>query len=323
MPTDNPTYQQALKYHAREDRRHDSRLPLQAGVTGSAGLKVTTNGAGLQVSVAAGDAWIQGSHAGVVRQGLYSTRLDAAEVWTATAAHATLPRIDSLVLRIRDTEPAPATAGDGANSGVIELLTGTATAGATLANRNGFPTLPASSLLLADLLVPATFAGPFVNATHIRDRRPFSAGNRAYASSTAANPTFPLVGAFGTVFAERLEVGASSSSAGNALLMVTAVVPIQAGAAGVNVVHTLRPVVNGALVGIPYEWQAYANNAVGGVAWSQIVAAPVGSNVFGIGYYASSATGVIRSSTHGTTMYIEEIVSPDTVAFVGGPNSGA
>jgi hypothetical protein len=171
MPTDSPWGQQALTYHAREDRRMLDRLPIQPGVVAAGDFKVTPVSA-LTVAAAAGDAWVGGSHSGVVRQGLYPVGAGAAENVTATAAHATLPRIDQVVLRVRDTVPAPAAAGDAENTGQIEIVTGTATAGATLDNRTGAAALPASSLLLADLLVPAAFTGPFVAGTHIRDRRP-------------------------------------------------------------------------------------------------------------------------------------------------------
>jgi hypothetical protein len=175
MPTETPWGQQAVVYHAREDRRMLDRLPIQAGVTGPNELRVTPV-SGLTLSVDAGDAWVAGSHSGVVRQGLYPVGAPTAEQVVVGTAHASLPRIDQVVLRVRDTVPAPAASGDAENTGKLEVVAGTATSGATLDNRTGAAALPASSLRLADILVPAGFTGPFVQNTHIRDRRPFAHG---------------------------------------------------------------------------------------------------------------------------------------------------
>ncbi len=184
MPTETPWAQQAITYHAREDRRAMSRLPVQPGVVNSGDFKVTP-GSGLGLNIAAGDAWVAGSHAGVVRQGLYPVALASADTATVGAAHATLPRIDQVVLRVRDAAPAPAAGGDAENSGKIEVVAGTATSGATLDNRTGAAALPVSSLRLADILVPAAFTGPFVQNTHIRDRRAWALGARTFKQSGA------------------------------------------------------------------------------------------------------------------------------------------
>jgi len=75
-----------------------------------------------------------------------------------TAAHATLPRIDRVAIRLRD-----AFHGEAANDVSFQILTGTATAGATLANLNGAAAVPGSHLLLANILIPAA-ATTIVNA---------------------------------------------------------------------------------------------------------------------------------------------------------------
>lgn len=192
MATDSPLYEQALTYHAREDRRQFDRLPIQPGVVNSGDFKITPV-SGLVLQAAAGDAWIAGSHAGVSRQGLYSAGLGAAEGGiTVTTANATNPRIDQVILRMRDVSPAPATAGDAENSGKLEVVAGTATAGATLDNRTGAAALPASCIRLADILVPAAFAGPFVQNTHIRDRRPWAFGANFRNVDTTANVSLTL-----------------------------------------------------------------------------------------------------------------------------------
>lgn len=130
-------------------------------------LEVTTNSSGLQLSVALGNAWVQGDTRST--QGLYFCHVPTANVVTLEAAHGTHPRIDAVILQVADADAA-----GGSTNWSVTYEKGTATAGATLSNLTGAPTIPDSALILAYVLVPATFAGPFVNATHILDRRFFA-----------------------------------------------------------------------------------------------------------------------------------------------------
>ena len=82
-----------------------------------------------------------------------------------TAAHASLPRLDQVVLRVYENTHD----GSGLNTARIETVDGTATAGATLANRNGAAALPASSIRLADVLIAA--ASSSIPSGNISDRR--------------------------------------------------------------------------------------------------------------------------------------------------------
>lgn len=149
--------------------------PLQEGAKGAADLKVAP-GAALSVDVPAGVCFVQGDS--IFDQGLYRCALDATINSAAfaggaiPAAHATLPRIDQIIARVYDQD----VDGSGQRLWRPEVLAGTATAGATLDNRTGATALPATAMRLCDLLTPAAFAGPYVQATHIRDRRPFARG---------------------------------------------------------------------------------------------------------------------------------------------------
>lgn len=149
--------------------------PLGEGVLGYSDMLVTTSGAGLAVSVAAGTGYVRGDNS--TDQGLYRVRNDAAKdsssfvLGGVGTADATNPRIDQVIARIYDD----AADASGQRAFQLEILPGTATAGATLDNRTGAANLPSNAMLVADILVPAAFTGPFVNATHIRDRRTFSA----------------------------------------------------------------------------------------------------------------------------------------------------
>jgi hypothetical protein len=65
----------------------------------------------------------------------------------------------------------------------LEVLTGTATSGATLANRTGAAALPNDCLRLADLLIPAL--STTISNTQIRDRRPWARGAHTFIQRVA------------------------------------------------------------------------------------------------------------------------------------------
>lgn len=164
---------------------------IQEGVLDTGGYKVTA-GAGMTVSVAAstGDgAVVRGDSIAV--QGLYYVPPHtAAIVETITASHATLPRLDKVILEVLDATH------DGGASNVARtrVLTGTATSGTTLDNGNdgahGAPALPASAMLLADVLVPGASAS--ILAANIRDRRPWARGAYRLIVRNSANYTRSL-----------------------------------------------------------------------------------------------------------------------------------
>lgn len=135
------------------------------GIAGaSTDLKATTASSGLTLNVPAGRAFVKGDDR--TTQGTYFVYNDTTRQVTASTAHATLPRIDRVILRVYDADVS------GANTNwAIEITAGTPTSGATLSNLNGAASVPNGALLLANLLVPAAFAGPFVDATHLQDRR--------------------------------------------------------------------------------------------------------------------------------------------------------
>lgn len=147
-------------------------------------LKVTDGaGADLKVDVAGGQGFVRGDTG--FRNGLYLVVNDAAiaNAVTLDASHATLPRIDQVVLRVNDTDDlASAT-----DIPAIEKVTGVPTSGATLDNRNGATALPDNCLRLADVLVPA--AATSLLAANIRDRRPWCRGIFWQAERTAGNLT--------------------------------------------------------------------------------------------------------------------------------------
>ncbi len=147
--TSAPWQQVALP--ALDLRRLLAALVSTEGVTTSGDMAVSQRGAGANYSVdiAAGSALVKGDT--VAGQGYYLAYNDATFNLTGfTAANATNPRIDRVVVRVRD-----AFHGDAANDVSFQILTGTPTGGATLANLSGAPAVGNSQLLLANILIPA------------------------------------------------------------------------------------------------------------------------------------------------------------------------
>jgi hypothetical protein len=310
MPAETPWGQQAHTYHAREDRRMLARVAPAAGVM--SGLVPSTGGSGLQVAISAGEALVRGSHAGVTRQGLYPTALPASENVTLAAADGTNPRIDRIYLRVRDTEPAPATAGDAQSDGLLHVVTGTPTAAVTLNAPGASPgAAPASGLLIADVLVPAAFAGPFVTLTHIRDRRPFVLGSsfhQTYTGGDIALGTTPV-----GVFASRLEIshpawngtdkgvvwmsmtGSVASSAGTGFW---GFIPMVDGSAGSIDGTATWPTPTTLAQGLVVRQEVA--NGTQGFGWRVPIVVPLGSHTFG--WYVN-AVGPTTASLRGTAAF--------------------
>jgi len=154
------------------DLRRMSMVGQQEGVHDSGGWNVTQHTpAAMQVDIAGtvGLATVQGDT--ITAQGFYVVAPHSATASLDIAtAHATLPRIDQVLLHVYDNQ----VDGLGSNRAAMEILTGTATSGATLDNRNGAASLPATAIRLADVLVPGG-AGTIVNS-NIRDRRRWANG---------------------------------------------------------------------------------------------------------------------------------------------------
>lgn len=123
------------------------------GVKALNDLKVSQRAAGanMSVDVAAGEAYILDDHAGSNAGGFYWAKNDAAVNLAIAAASPSNPRVDRVILEVLD-----AFLGDAENTRRLRVLTGTPTAGATLANCNGAAAVPGSALLLGNVLVAAS-----------------------------------------------------------------------------------------------------------------------------------------------------------------------
>lgn len=177
-----PEYLQTKTYAAIRDR-YALHPHLQEGVVAAQDLEVTQRGAGanMSVDIAAGRTFVQGD--AVARQGLYHVVNDAVINATIAANASGNPRIDQIICRAYDSTDAA----QGTDIPAIEVLTGTATAGATLDNRTGAAALPSTAVRLADVLV-ANGAASITNSV-IRDRRPWARGAFSRLVRTAGDLT--------------------------------------------------------------------------------------------------------------------------------------
>lgn len=168
---------------------HEQRLGVQSYgdllVSQSSPLALT-------VEVAAGRIVIPPRYVGgrstvyVVGDGdYYHAYLDDATV-TLSAAHATLPRIDSIYVELED-----AYEGTGTDGVSVQVATGTATAGATLDNQLGVA-FDWGHALLAHVLVPA--AATSISASDIRDMRWVADRSTPYYLSAPTNADARPVG---------------------------------------------------------------------------------------------------------------------------------
>jgi hypothetical protein len=149
---------------------------MQEGVLDAGSFEVTqaSGGASLTLDIASNvgtGAFVQNDSATGLPL-VYLPPTVAKSTVTVTAAHATLPRVDSVYVT---------------TAGVVTYVAGTATSGATLDNRTGAASIPSNALHLADLLVPAT--DTTIDNTQIRDRRRWARGFDALRTLSADTNT--------------------------------------------------------------------------------------------------------------------------------------
>jgi hypothetical protein len=119
------------------------------GLVAAGNLECTQKGTpNMSVQVAVGSCWVPGFPTGGTNP--YFFRNSATYERVIAAAGATNPRVDTVVVRIKDK--AEEGAGEEA---LIEALKGTETSEATLANLDGIASVPNGCYVLAYVLVPA------------------------------------------------------------------------------------------------------------------------------------------------------------------------
>jgi len=128
------------------------------GIFGTNDLAVSQNGTpNMSVNVAAGTALVLGTR--TATQGMYSVVNDASANLAIAASNPTLPRVDIVVLTVRDSDYV----GDATKDAILQVITGTA------ASSPVAPAVPASSLLLATISVGANVSN--IVTANITDNR--------------------------------------------------------------------------------------------------------------------------------------------------------
>lgn len=160
-----PLWTQNGVYPAAVDRRLFAALTDDEGVAREDALQVTPAGSGLDVSVSAGEGFVDGTEAAT--QGRYMIANDAAVTLTPAPADASNARYDLVIARVYDSAYSGMT-----DTWALEIVQGTA------ASTPLEPAVPANSLVLARLSITAGLAT--ITTTQIQDRRslaPYKAGS--------------------------------------------------------------------------------------------------------------------------------------------------
>lgn len=151
-----PDFEQSGCWTAEGFRDIFASMVCEPGVVDRAAgdLLVTAVGGGsVNVSVAAGSAWVEGTLNGA--QGMYRIYNDAAEVQTITANGAGSSRIDLVIASVYDSQYV-----GGVDQWAIEVITGVA--------GGGVPAVPTSTrsgyIILGEVTVPASGGTPSVVA---------------------------------------------------------------------------------------------------------------------------------------------------------------
>jgi hypothetical protein len=163
-----PSWLQAGSYPAESDRLTTQALYATTGIIGSSSLAVTQNSpAGMSVRVAAGWAAIIGTTQ--ANMGAYVAYNNAQDTLTVTTANPTNPRIDRVVVTVRDAYYTGAF-----NDVIFQVLAGTPAGSPTA------PATPANSISLATIAVGAGVTS--ILTANITDTRVAVTSNLAISS---------------------------------------------------------------------------------------------------------------------------------------------
>lgn len=268
---------------------------VQEGVIGVNDLKVTQRAAGatMQVDVAAGAGWVQGDTN--ARQGKYHVINDATITTAALAANASgNPRVDSIILHVYDS-----TVSGASDTPLIEILTGTPTAGAQIATptaalyRAGAAALPATAMLLADVIV-ASGAASVVNA-NINDRRQWALGAHYSMGGTNAGNYTVVSGTPALPDATNLTCNIECSGA-----PIRVDASLSANTATVGSTNHAYVIIDGTSWMASVTWQQpVASQWVPVHIHSERIGLAAGRHSFGLYVDTSAAAGIIVANTGG------------------------
>lgn len=175
-----PSWLQNGSHPAENDRLSVQALYATTGIIGSTSLEVTPNSpAGMSVRVATGWAAIVGTTQS--NMGVYTVFNDAQDTLTVTTADPTNPRIDRVVITVRDAYYTGAY-----NDVIFQVVAGTP-AGSPVA-----PSTPANSISLATIAVGAAVTQ--INSGNITDTRVETTTNLPVGDITAVTAGAGLTG---------------------------------------------------------------------------------------------------------------------------------
>jgi hypothetical protein len=223
--------QQQVKMPSVDLRQFIGSLVAAEGTRTSTEFQVAQRAAGanMSVDISGGFCLIADDHA--AGGGYYHLAEPSTTNLAVTAADPTNPRIDRVIVQAHDQFQ-----GDADNVISLRVIAGTPTGGASLINLNGAAAVPSSSLLLANVLVPAA-ATSIVTSDIAQVGLPFHRGGRGL--SGIVDSTGAIVSGAGFT--------ASRTSAG--IYVITFNVPFSAGPAVLVTATPTSNVVRVAIVG--------------------------------------------------------------------------
>lgn len=282
---------------------------MQEGVLGTGTtaqdymVQQRTLGANMSVEIVApangnGGALVQGDSVG--GQGLYYVHQASAAInELIAAADPSNPRLDSVILRVQDDVHD----GGAFAQAVVQVLTGTPNGATTMSNRVGAASVPASSLLLADVLVGA--AASSITNSAIRDRRKWARGAFARVTDTTSDITLSTLAGVGSTY--RLECSGTP--------MRVVIEGLFNTSAALQLSTALF--MDGSSVATPHLSKAYAGPAaLNGLNFhSEWVFTPAaGSHTFQLAAGQSGATVTLKRVANSALNYtFEEIVRQDAL----------
>jgi hypothetical protein len=285
---------------------------LQEGVLAATSCEVTQRAAGANLSVdcaanvadtaSGAAAFIQGDS--ITAQGLYAAAPHTAAInLDVAAAHATNPRVDIVILELKDDQHDVG----GLNVARVRIISGTATGGATLDNRTGAAATPSSALLLADVLVPAL--DTTISNSQIRDRRKWALGAFCRVLRTSADyttSTGTLTAIDGTNLNKRIECSGVP-------LRISLFGKVQH--SGTNVQALFGINLDGAVIdstGTIHNVPIATNGVPYPVAMSYVAVPAAGSHLISP-TWASGATATLKADSDEPLVFVvEEIVRQNT-----------
>lgn len=322
MAETQPVWEQALCYTATDYRVALQNQVLGEGVAAPGGvpyvgdLAVTTGASGLNLFVAQGGGFVS---ADAADEGMYSVYNDDTVTLTATGAAAVAgtiedgvpnangsnPRVDQVIALVRDSQISGLD-----NDWQLAVLTGTAHASAALTPAgiaaSAFA-LPDRAIRLAYVLVPTSFAGPFVDATHILDART-SAHHpmiRVYRAGA-----FNVTAAIADIVFDTLDYdtfgGGTIGAAGTLFNTTTGIFA----APSVGLYRVTGSVGHSTAAVTDYQGLNFQLNSV------DVASTTTGSGVSGIGHYNSYST-LMRVTTAGHPIKARQFAQTTRTGLVG------